>query len=117
MPENGGMADPSRPSSCLRLSAARCAVAAAHREALQTQEETMSSHDYLRRVYRRMGEDESVPIIQASSIPVGAFLAPILAHTAVISLTTIERAKKEATVLALGKPSRTLIERHRYALS
>jgi hypothetical protein len=70
----------------------------------------------IKKLYRRLGVND-IPFIWASSMPVGAMLAPILAHTKELTKESITLAHDEARILALGAPDRALVEKHRGSLS
>lgn len=71
----------------------------------------------VREQYLKAGYDPKIPIIWASSPPVGAFLAPILAHEFKINSKVIKKAISHATQLALGKPNGSLVAQYRDVLS
>lgn len=72
--------------------------------------------DRLKHMYRSAGLHDA-PIIMASSFPVGAFLAPMLAHEPVITDKVIKQVKRDARELAFGDPTKSLIQKYRGRVS
>lgn len=56
-------------------------------------------------------------IIFASSPPVGAFMAPMLAHTDPLNETSIRQVKDDAHELCFGNPKAKLVDKYRDVLS
>lgn len=63
-------------------------------------------------IYRR-AKMQAVPVYFASSPPVGAFMAIILAHTPRIDEKAVAKAQADAEVLAFGDPTQRMIDRYR----
>jgi hypothetical protein len=73
----------------------------------------------IRALYKKVGVGwaKDVPIIFVPSLPVGAFLAPMLAHADNHSAANIEQLTKEATAFAFGEVTPKLLDKHQRALS